>query len=232
MKSRFLNRAARAAGLGIILTGTSLGVQAATVVFYDFDAADGSYLNAVDTMAPELVAASSWVTENGGLPVRASGLSSSNAPETLWSNTQFMAFTFTIAPGFKLDLNGLSFSERFGGVGNQTGPKQAFTGWNLIVNGVEATSGPAVLDQDNTALGINNVDSFRAAVLDTPLLMTGLTGSVEVRFTGDNPFTPAGAWRFDNFNLSGEFSPVPVPGAVWLFGSAIAGLVGLRRRVA
>lgn len=29
---------------------------------------------------------------------------------------------------------------------------------------------------------------------------------------------------------SGDVSPVPVPGAVWLFGSALLGLLGLRRR--
>jgi probable HAF family extracellular repeat protein len=33
------------------------------------------------------------------------------------------------------------------------------------------------------------------------------------------------------FMLTPNTSPVPVPGAVWLFGSALAGLIGLRRKV-
>ncbi len=36
----------------------------------------------------------------------------------------------------------------------------------------------------------------------------------------------------DGYALNITTSPVPVPGAVWLFGSALAGLVGLRRRKA
>lgn len=32
------------------------------------------------------------------------------------------------------------------------------------------------------------------------------------------------------YNLSAEFAPVPVPAAVWLFGSALMGLAGFRRR--
>ncbi len=38
---------------------------------------------------------------------------------------------------------------------------------------------------------------------------------------------------FDNFLLSGEIAPVPtpVPGAVWIFGSGLLSIIGLRRRM-
>ncbi len=43
-----------------------------------------------------------------------------------------------------------------------------------------------------------------------------------------------GRWNANvaDYSLAISTAPVPVPGAVWLFGSALAGLVGLRRRKA
>ncbi|MCF8068465.1 MAG: PEP-CTERM sorting domain-containing protein [Desulfobacterales bacterium] len=41
---------------------------------------------------------------------------------------------------------------------------------------------------------------------------------------GGSPIT------FDNFVVEGTMAEVPVPGAVWLFGSGLLGMVGLRRR--
>lgn len=38
--------------------------------------------------------------------------------------------------------------------------------------------------------------------------------------------------KFDGYKLSMSTSPVPIPGAVWLFGSALAGFVGVSRRKA
>lgn len=37
-------------------------------------------------------------------------------------------------------------------------------------------------------------------------------------------------YGFDNVGIEGGTSPVPVPAAAWLFGSALAGLVAVRRR--
>jgi hypothetical protein len=45
-----------------------------------------------------------------------------------------------------------------------------------------------------------------------------------------NETNPSGRWNNADYKLS--ITSVPVPGAVWLFGSALAGLVGLRRRPA
>lgn len=42
----------------------------------------------------------------------------------------------------------------------------------------------------------------------------------------DGPFPAHNA----NFNLHGTLTPVPVPAAVWLFGSGLLGLVGIARR--
>ena len=42
----------------------------------------------------------------------------------------------------------------------------------------------------------------------------------------------AGSWSFDGTNLNYGVSAVPVPAAVWLFGSGLLGLVGVARRKA
>lgn len=48
-----------------------------------------------------------------------------------------------------------------------------------------------------------------------------------------NTYANTGTWRFDMVTVSGNaVATVPVPGAVWLFGSALLGLVGKLRRKA
>lgn len=54
-------------------------------------------------------------------------------------------------------------------------------------------------------------------------------------FIGGNGywFIPAGFWNKgpSNYNVTLEAtSPVPIPGAVWLFGSGLVGLIGLKRK--
>ena len=57
---------------------------------------------------------------------------------------------------------------------------------------------------------------------------SGFTDLVSVEWSQDSPFH-----QFDNINLtSGDngTSAVPVPAAIWLFGSAALGFLGLRRK--
>jgi len=50
-------------------------------------------------------------------------------------------------------------------------------------------------------------------------------------FSPDPTVTQAvGSWSFDGTTLAYAASPVPVPAAVWLFGSGLMGLVGVSRR--
>ena len=41
---------------------------------------------------------------------------------------------------------------------------------------------------------------------------------------------PLGDADYDDMLVRAEFSPVPVPAAVWLFGSGLLGLIGAARR--
>ena len=46
-----------------------------------------------------------------------------------------------------------------------------------------------------------------------------------IKGLGGNPLSQG---QFDNVRL--DFSPVPIPAAVWLFGSGLLGLIGVARR--
>lgn len=224
----------------------SAGAPAAAVVFYDFDDGNNNFTNVAQTLAPEVLSASAW-TGNGvavnnqvgaGINSRAAGL--------VWHDTQYLEFSFTIAPGYFLTLTEVFFSERFGGSGGGSGggagPQLAFSnGWNLLVNGSERTSGPTGLDID-TGTSSGNADGFQAAVPSQPLYVAGLTGTVTIRLTGDTP-APApgytqGSWRVDDFGLGGTFSTtppdvrVPLTGASLALGASFAVAAGhrLRRR--
>lgn len=81
-------------------------------------------------------------------------------------------------------------------------------------------------DFDGTGDGTELTDTFSA--FNAAIAGTGTT--LDIRFTislnaGDEDIA------FDNITVLGESTaPVPVPAAVWLFGSALMGLVGIRRR--
>lgn len=49
--------------------------------------------------------------------------------------------------------------------------------------------------------------------------------------TGELEIFP-NVWRLDMANASLTYAPVPLPGAVWMFGAALLGMVGINRRKA
>lgn len=68
----------------------------------------------------------------------------------------------------------------------------------------------AIIDNENGLSGANIFAGLRSP---------GDTGSYIIDIIGDGPIT-----------LNPTVSPVPVPAAAWLFGSALLGFVGLRRK--
>lgn len=205
-----------------LLCGAGIPLASAeTIVSFNFE-------NTPDFNVPQATAAnitniSGWSAASGtvasqnGNPGKAISIGS-------WTATQTLGFDFTVAPDFQLDLTSVSFDERFGGTpGAGGGPRRAFTHWNLSINGVKVADDVADLDAQ---------DPFDRWL--KTLNLTGLTGAVSVRFTGDGPYDPTGSWRVDNFSLLGSVppipAPVPLPAAGWLLASALAGLVASRRK--
>ena len=128
-------------------------------------------------------------------------------------------------------------------------PTDTVTGTAWVLNdsiGSEALSGGQIAGvnlewlTDGTPNGIVSFGSTidantpldvwtQIGVVDAPVPAGGTNGVRLTLITGPFAGQPAGgAPRFDAASL--EVQPIPVPAAVWLFGSGLIGLVGLARR--
>jgi hypothetical protein len=178
--------------------------SAEVLLLFDFDDGLGGFENTPDQALPQL-AAGSWtdldgtLTNFGGNPGRALAARSFDDGNTL-------EFTFAIAPGFVLDLDGYAFDQR----ASSQGPAN----WTLIVDSATVASGETSLD-------------FTLETGQT--LVTGLMGAVTVGITGTGGSTNSGTLRIDNFSLSGQITAVPLPSSLLLLGSTGI-LFGLRAR--
>jgi glutathione S-transferase len=74
----------------------------------------------------------------------------------------------------------------------------------------------------------NHLSFIEGHLTGTQFFNLGATGAAA---SGNNAASTA-TWRADNFTVTGSITPVPVPAAVWLLGSAMAGVIGWRRRAA
>ncbi len=102
-----------------------------------------------------------------------------------------------------------------------------FTGtsspWMLAVNGEDST------DLGATYLGFSGST-------DLPNIVTGGSGThnaIQIdlsNLTLGTNFTVHFTMECGNDNLMGKVNSVPIPGAMWLLGSGLLGLVGIRRR--
>lgn len=118
-------------------------------------------------------------------------------------------------PDFKLDDLGAVFGASDGSIHAQRDPAYEVT---LAAGNYLFVMADYRLTEAEAAAGINGADTIRNTAI-------GGYGDYRVTFSGDNL----------SFNLSGNaivVSQVPVPAAVWLFGSAIIGMIGIGRRKA
>ncbi|MGH8595915.1 MAG: hypothetical protein ACREXT_04575, partial [Gammaproteobacteria bacterium] len=144
-------------------------LQAAEVVFYDFDNVviggipQTDIVNVAKRQDALVVDPSPWaagiggtLNQNGvGAPgggaatnLRAVGAGPTvpaGAGIFLWDPAQSLGFSFTVADGFQLDLDSVSFAERFGGGGGGGGAVRTFTVWQLQVNDVAVLQADALL---------------------------------------------------------------------------------------
>ncbi|MBI4696025.1 MAG: VPLPA-CTERM sorting domain-containing protein [Gammaproteobacteria bacterium] len=92
------------------------------------------------------------------------------------------------------------------------------------VNGVQNAALTQILNQVN--LG-GPQELFLTVGIDTAQLSPNDVLTLSINATGDG----GDGWAVDFFTVGVTTAPVPLPAAVWLFGSALAGLGALRRRV-
>lgn len=122
---------------------------------------------------------------------------------------------------------GLLVNDNFGvtvftGIDTNTGNYSHHGSWNNATkpetnSNPFGTTGLTYLTHDATVDSVNG------------LTFTALADQIYTIYLGGNG---VGRWsqNVSGYALKINTSPVPVPGAVWLFGSALAGFVGLRRR--
>lgn len=217
------------AAAGLVLGMVPPG-HAATIVFYDFQEPDptGTFTNAPETTAANITAGA-WSLRDGPLVPLAVNLTSPDNWAVLglsWGDvTDFSPagnryrFTITVAPGFSLNLNSVSFDDQRFDVLGVVGP----TSWSLSINGTSVLSGQSTDPTNNGSGWTSRTVGFGP--------VTGLTGSffVDLFAFGATPILGnAQVWNVDNFQLEGVV--VPLPPALWLLGASLVALMGISRK--
>jgi hypothetical protein len=180
-----------------------LPAKAAVVVEFDFDDAGGNLDLAPDSIAPGITALP-WRDADGtlagytGNPGQALGARS-------WDDGNTLTLTLTTVPGWAWTLAGFSFDQRASATGAHS--------WSLLVAAAEHAGG-VTTQSFATANGAITAGPF--------------SGTVDVALFGSGGTSAAGTWRIDNFVLTGNVSPVPLPSALILLLSSVLGFVGLR----
>jgi len=190
-------------------------------------AGDSLEVSAADSLADYGVAAEidtgagAWKDTNGtGWKHQTDiGLIKSNVTQNVTINLSTLGIAGT-PPGLLVNNNfGVTV---FTGMDTNTGNYSHHGSWNNATK-PETNSNPfgtanlTYLTHDATVDSVNG------------LTFTALAGQIYSIYLGGNG---VGTWsqNVSDYKLNITTSPVPVPGAVWLFGSALAGFVGLRRR--
>lgn len=107
-----------------------------------------------------------------------------------------------------------------------------FEGYDSVTINVSAGDLLDFSFQSDSAAALSPVDNAADTNLGGLGIMTGDGVSELVLAYNDNITltTPLGDADYDDMLVRAEFSPVPVPAAVWLFGSGLLGLIGAARR--
>jgi hypothetical protein len=217
----------------LALSTTTTGALAATATPFEFtflfrDTVGGVTAFANPGLDPgkpvpgAIVGSLVWGNENGTF--EAAGLKGQDAgtdfalAATDWQTGNAFTLNFSVAPGFVLDLDSITFAEQASGGSRGTGPNA----WTLFVGN------PGSLVDVGSGSGIPS--AYTNQSITDASLPDALTGDVAVRLFATGATASTATWRIDNFTVSGSLTAVPVPAAAWLFGSALLGLAGLRRR--
>jgi hypothetical protein len=169
------------------------------------------------------------MTRVGGLSANAGGSSLNSAT---WTSGGYVEFGFTVDQGYHANLGSLYFGSKV----SATGPT------NLIVktSADSFTNAFTTIAMNNTVVGtpyINNaVDLSSLAAIASEgqffirLYGTGASSTAGTLRVGD--YLSGGVYYFDTITgtVAADATPTPIPAAVWLLGSGLLGLVGIRRR--
>lgn len=114
---------------------------------------------------------------------------------------------------------------------NISGDTSGMTNMALVLNGVENTN---ILYNfyeatDLTLEGLSIQGSVLAPFAAVDFDNGNIDGQMIVHTLGSEADASTG--EFHNVSFAGQLTPVPIPGAVWLFVSGLVGLLGLRKKI-
>ena len=143
----------------------------------------------------------------------------------LADGAQLSSFDLAEATGAAFDLNSLLALE--GRINHDTYWRYSAHQVGLVGNFATGGTISRTLDLDLIATGddLNDSEFFS---------FTGWTGLSSIRFTGLGGIGPGYSegysFGLDDINLSVSSPSVPIPGAVWLLGTGLIGLIGIRKK--
>lgn len=190
-------------------TTTFAGVSQASpaIVGFDFEDPTGAFENAPEMIATGL-SAMPWfdlqdsLTDFSGNPSTGRALAA-----RAFVDGNSLSLILDVAPGFAANIDAYAFDH----MASSTGPQN----WEFRIN-------------DTAIAGGNVPPSFTTE--GGPVMFAGLTGEIRLELFGIGATSTSGTYRFDNFMLSGDVTPVPLAPGIVLFGSALAFMPRLRKR--
>lgn len=207
----------------IALLGLACAAQAQSVIArYTFTGSSGSQLSNGASLVQVNTFNSFFARGPGIVPV--TGTDSMNSSGwTLGTSidaSDYYTFTLQAAPGFELDLAGLSFTERRSG----TGPASFELRSSLDAFAAAAASGATSPDPLETLHNLVLGPAFE-----------DIAGPVEFRLYAYGATGAAGTWRIiDQLEVTGSVNAIPEPEtyALLLAGLGLLGFAARRRRAA
>jgi hypothetical protein len=217
MKTRNLIGAALCGTMSLLAAG---GAQAAVLGLYEFQ--NGSLLS-TDTDANSTASA---FTGNGLADLNQGNTYS--FLDTDITSSDYLSFTLAPIAGAMLDLTTFSFSGYRLGAGSTTGTVQVYSSLDGFTSALDIFNAATFTSATTQPLDSPSGTGFFVDVSDTMFEAIGPAG-VEFRFffTGSADGPPNRRNAIDDIMIAGTAVPLPAP--LLLLGSALAGLMLVRR---
>lgn len=202
-----------------------LGMNAATVAYYNFDSTFASSDSEPNSIASDVTSGGGFSpstpvfsnTAVSGQSLAPQGIIGQNETEAI-NGDYYLEFTVTPDSGFELDLSNLSvyLQRSSDGSASDWFVRSSLDGYSSNIDSVQPTQDFELYDIDLSAAAYQNITS-------------GVT--FRLYAYGGNPSGSSASLRHDNLSLSGEVTSIPEPAAIGFFigGMALA-LAGLKRR--
>lgn len=218
------SRLLAALALGTAASGAAADTPVTIKYLFNDAASVGTFLNpGLDpglVLPVELGGFSAWSDADSTLTILngQSGTDKAVAARS-WHDGNSFLFSFEVAAGSKFAIDQISFWQQGSNGAQGNGPSS----WTMAINGQQVGSGAATRGNPGGELTLTS--GLPSDLTGTVAFSIFATGATDGTGTASNA-----TWRIDNFTITGNVAPVPLPAAAWLLGSALVGLAGLRRR--